>query len=459
MHQLNPQLNREKWDIEESKKLFELHQQYKNKWKFIAEWFPGRTDNSIKNQFFSIVRKALRKACKVLGNISNTSVINKIRPKVLSNYLAIDFEISKSGVLDQTETISMNDFVQKFAFNKYNDLAKGISDGELVIIDKCIELLNKLNNGYLKKKAAKIQSKQNYTETDSLSKTKKTKANNPDEGSVSNVVIPEDSKNCIGLIVDDEKTFINVKINYADFKSKFETFLNDIKSIKPLENNADDKLITFFKELGSLSYNIVNVLKNNDKNYIDNSTMGDIVNIAQSTQNIISDIAGASYKTRRKLPLSAPLTEKITLKVSESLNYNAEPLDFNNVSSKLNQYRRYQFNSACLPIQRPNKPTQLPQPINDRFSINKTISQSNSLGNRCSQQNNEICNYSSKLSKPNPVSYEPRLEKRSVNICMPMDDIKGYKKYVSISNYSLNDFKCPFAYMQDKSFGQVPGFM
>ena len=58
-----------------------------NKWKKISNNFPGRTDNSIKNQFFSIVRKSMRNARKLLGKSENTAIINQIKPKVLSQFI------------------------------------------------------------------------------------------------------------------------------------------------------------------------------------------------------------------------------------------------------------------------------------------------------------------------------------------------------------------------------------
>ena len=96
LHQLDPELQNTKWTFDENKKLFKLHLEIGNKWKNISSHFEGRTDNTIKNNFFSLIRKSLRTACKVLGNIGNTEMINKIKPKVLSEYivqeLIVDFE-------------------------------------------------------------------------------------------------------------------------------------------------------------------------------------------------------------------------------------------------------------------------------------------------------------------------------------------------------------------------------
>lgn len=63
---LSPEINKESWTAEEEKILFDLHKVYGNKWSVIATELEGRTDNSTKNHFYSIVRKNLRKYNKTL---------------------------------------------------------------------------------------------------------------------------------------------------------------------------------------------------------------------------------------------------------------------------------------------------------------------------------------------------------------------------------------------------------
>ena len=66
IHQLHPSLSKSKWTDEESRKLFKLHRKHGSHWKNISFEFPGRTDNFLKNQFFSLIRRALRRVCKYL---------------------------------------------------------------------------------------------------------------------------------------------------------------------------------------------------------------------------------------------------------------------------------------------------------------------------------------------------------------------------------------------------------
>lgn len=66
IHQLHPSLSKIKWTEAESKKLFELHREQGSHWKNISVFFPGRTDNFLKNQFFSLIRRSIRRLTKFL---------------------------------------------------------------------------------------------------------------------------------------------------------------------------------------------------------------------------------------------------------------------------------------------------------------------------------------------------------------------------------------------------------
>ena len=173
-HHLNPNLNKKKWKIEENKKLFKLHYKFGNKWKIISEYFPGRTDNIIKNQFFSLVRKSLRISRKYLGKNSNTNLINKIKPKALSqfinNVITVDIP-GEQGQVGVKKKILINEFLQKFAFYNFKDICGKLKNEDSFIIVECLKLMMKINRNYEKKK--KLESFENVKKKKKIRKMNK----------------------------------------------------------------------------------------------------------------------------------------------------------------------------------------------------------------------------------------------------------------------------------------------
>ena len=60
-HQIDPSISREEWSEFEIQTLFQMQAKLGNKWAKIAAFIPGRSDNAVKNFFYSSVRRVFAK--------------------------------------------------------------------------------------------------------------------------------------------------------------------------------------------------------------------------------------------------------------------------------------------------------------------------------------------------------------------------------------------------------------
>lgn len=135
---VSPAVVDDEWTPEDNLRLLQLHSTHSNHWKDIAPKFPGRTDNCVKNQLFSILRKALRKLSRHFLKDEMVLPINEIKPKIVTDFLRSKIPTPPGSPKAPRLTFAtMRDLVEYFVEKRMNETALDLTPEQEEAVGQC----------------------------------------------------------------------------------------------------------------------------------------------------------------------------------------------------------------------------------------------------------------------------------------------------------------------------------
>jgi len=306
---LDPVVNKENWTEEEENILFNKHLEYGNKWSDISKFLPGRTDNSIKNHFYSKLRKFIRKILKQINKenlLKNNGVdcykynSDKVY-KLLKKYKVTYKNVTKDTILDLIISTEKNQKGKIF----------GINDDSKILNNSA----NLINNG--------IQNIQNIPY-------------NSIENNNTQNLSERQSRNSSSAKKVSNKIFYNKRPRTKKVKNSEEINTNNINIINHNKKIFQSSIVPNIK---------TNLLDNLNMNMSNNIVNINNINIIPNQANIlINGITNIPYKRK---------TKNVQIIQGEKMQFNNE-----NNMNEINQIEngiKNNINKNSNEIQRNNK--------------------------------------------------------------------------------------------------------
>ena len=299
---LDPIVNKDNWTEEEENILFNKHLEYGNKWSDISKYLPGRTDNSIKNHFYSKLRKFIRKILKQINkeNLLKNNGIDYYKYnsdkvyKLLKKYKITYKNVTKETILELIIATEKNQKEKIFGLNEDNKLINNnINNGSNIknntLQNTSFNLNNIINNSNeksSKNNSANKLSKSVYTKKSKL----KTKLKNSEE--VNGNEPKKDKKIFQSNLVTDIKQINNPAQNKNE-----NNLANQKNSDQP--NKSPRK---YKKKLKNMQiYRDKNCTNDeNDINGNKNGITNEVNNLSKKGLMINMDFAQEAYKNKNK---------------------------------------------------------------------------------------------------------------------------------------------------------------
>ena len=364
---LDPIVNKENWTEEEENILFNKHLEYGNKWSDISKFLPGRTDNSIKNHFYSKLRKFIRKILKQINkeNLLKNNGIDCYKYnsdkvyKLLKKYKVTYKNVTKDTILDLIISTEKNQKGKLFGISEENKI---------------------LNNG-ANLITTGIQPMPNFT----FGNTDNSNGQNLSE---------RQSRNSSSNKKVNNKIFYNKKLRAKKVKNSDDINTNNINNINMISHN--NKKLFQSSIVPNIKNNLMDNLNNFNMNMNHNIVNINNINIIPNQANIlINGITNIPYKRK---------TKNVQIIQGEKIEFNNE-----NNMNEINQIGNSIKNNI-------SKNSEIKGNKLKKIGKNKTKKKDNSLDNK------KLLNKKRRKKKKRKVTISlstPENKKDQINRIMP----------------------------------------
>ena len=261
---LNPEVRKTAWSKEEEWVLFLLHRKYGNSWSTFSEKIPGRTDNTIKNHWNSIMKK------NIVG-------INNQYQEMIKGKTKEEIEVVEKNIMEKCNAV---------IYKNYNDYYE----------EKLKAFPNMKSNRHNKKDKYKNKNKENQNNINNIDNNinnikSGTSKNNSLENLIYNIDIKTPTKT-------KKKIFENIKMSEKD-KRKYTPSKSKKKHINKDNNNNKGKKSAEKKSNSKKRNKYFNI---NDDKELKIIKSGE--KVLQKDKNILIKEAENKYKEKQKLKKS-----------------------------------------------------------------------------------------------------------------------------------------------------------